>query len=271
MTAAPWLQTDLVKGQTERDSFMPERDTASQPFHDLISAFGLLTRLPMPSTSRHRPEAAWCWPIIGGMVAVLSVMPALFIITLGAPPASAAIMLLMLSILLTGAMHEDGLADTADGLFGGWTPERRLEIMKDSHIGSYGTLALITVQLALWSSYTALLLVANWQAIIAAMVLSRPPMAVLMSVLPNARRSGLSSTVGQPARWAALVSVILSVLIAGFLLGDFATLVTMVTFVTLATVAIGVLAKRKIGGQTGDILGTAQQCALLCAVMAAQM
>lgn len=250
---------------------MPERDTASQPFHDLLSAFGLLTRLPVPSTSRHRPEAAWCWPIIGGMIAALSVIPAMLLLASGAPPASAAIVLLVLSMVLSGAMHEDGLADTADGLFGGWTPERRLEIMKDSHIGSYGTLALIVVQLALWSSYSALLEVADWKTITAAMILSRPPMAVLMTAMPNARRSGLSSTVGQPARWAALVSVLLSLVLASLLLDDLLTLATMVLAVILATTTIGLVANRKIGGQTGDILGAAQQVALLCAVIVAQI
>ena len=65
--------------------------------------------------------------------------------------------MLALGAMLTGGLHEDGLSDTADGLFGGWTRERRLEIMKDSRVGSYGVLALVLVTLVRWSALTAIL------------------------------------------------------------------------------------------------------------------
>lgn len=250
---------------------MPERDTASQPFHDLLSAFGLLSRIPLPQTTKHRPEAAWTWPIVGLVVGSLSVLPGIALLHLGASATTSAAFIVIFGLLITGAMHEDGLADSADGLFGGWTPERRLEIMKDSHIGSYGTLALISVLLALWSSYTALLGAGEWPAILAASALSRAAMAVLMTLMPNARRSGLSATVGRPRIWAAGVAVVLAIALSVLVLGDFLILTKMIAGTGLAAVAVALLANAKIGGQTGDILGATQQVALLLALVAAQI
>jgi len=76
---------------------------------------------------------------------------------LGVTPGVTAVLVLALSALLTGGLHEDGLSDTADGLYGGWTKARRLEIMQDSRVGSYGVLALVLVTLARWSALTAVL------------------------------------------------------------------------------------------------------------------
>ena len=102
-------------------------------------------------------------------------------------------------VILTGAMHEDGLADSADGLFGGWTVERRLEIMKDSRIGTYGMLALLLSGLARWAALTALIAAGPiWPVLIAAGALSRAPMAVMMALMPNARQGGLSASTGRP-------------------------------------------------------------------------
>ena len=109
--------------------------------------------------------------------------------------------------LLTGAMHDDGLADSADGLFGGWTPERRLEIMKDSRIGSYGTLALLLVTLLRWSALAVVLAQGHWGAVLAAGAISRVPMAALMASLPPARVTGLSAATGRPAPGIAALGV----------------------------------------------------------------
>lgn len=178
---------------------MPERDTATQPLHDLLSAFGLLTRLPLPQTTRHRANAAWCWPLVGLGVGAVALGIGWLGLQAGVAPGTAAALTMGAGVMVTGALHQDGLADTADGLFGGWTPERRLDIMKDSHIGSYGTLALIIVSLALWSALGGLIAAGDWVAIGAAAALSRAPMAVTMAALPNARKAGLSSSVGRPS------------------------------------------------------------------------
>ncbi len=122
------------------------------------------------------------------------------LLALGVPPGPVAAATLAALALMTGAIHEDGLADTADGLLGGRTPDRRLEIMKDSRIGSFGALALMLVALASWSALAGLMAQGqHWPALLAAAALSRAPMAVLMAALPPARVTGLSAATGRPA------------------------------------------------------------------------
>ena len=174
---------------------------------------------------------------------------------------------LAVAALATGALHEDGLADTADGLFGGWTKERRLEIMKDSRIGSYGVLALMVVTLARWSAITALVAGGHWAAILAAAGLSRAPMAAVMAGLPNARGNGLSASTGAPTRGAAAGAAGLALLLALLLTGG--TAIAMGLAVLATTAGVAALAKRKIGGQTGDILGATQQMAETAALAVA--
>lgn len=244
----------------------PERDTATRLSDDLKSAFGLLSRLPVPRTDHHRADAAWAWPLVGSVVGSLAAGAGWTALFLGLPAGVAAAVVLFVGTVVTGALHEDGLADTADGLFGGWTPERRLEIMKDSHIGSYGTLALILGLLAKWSALATILPLGGWGAVIAAAALSRAPMALIMAVLPNPRHNGLSKTVGQPSVRIALIAAAISGLIAlplGLVAG------AMALAAAGAALVVAVTARAKIGGQTGDILGASQQLAELAALCAA--
>ncbi|TGD43682.1 adenosylcobinamide-GDP ribazoletransferase [Pseudotabrizicola sediminis] len=232
----------------------------------MASAFGLLSRLPFPQTRHHRPAACWAWPLVGLVVGAMAAVAGWGAMAIGLPVGLAAALVLAVGAMTTGALHEDGLADTADGLFGGWTRDRRLEIMKDSHIGSYGTLALLLVTLAAWSALTALLAAGAFPAIVAAAVMSRAPMAVIMAVLPHARADGLSRTVGRPSGLAALCAVAVAMLITGPL-GLVAGVMSGAAAVAALMVAL--FAKARIGGQTGDILGASQQMAGLAALSAA--
>ncbi|RZJ77952.1 MAG: adenosylcobinamide-GDP ribazoletransferase, partial [Brevundimonas sp.] len=162
--------------------------------------------------------------------------------------------------MLTGGLHEDGLSDTADGLFGGWTKARRLEIMKDSRVGSYGVLALVLVTLARWSALTAVLVYGgHWAALVATGALSRAPMVLVMSLLPNARGEGLSHATGRPGSVTAMIALSLAVAIAVALTGW--TAVPLAFAALGAAVALAASALRRIGGQTGDVLGASQQLA----------
>ncbi|QEL22830.1 adenosylcobinamide-GDP ribazoletransferase [Bosea sp. F3-2] len=171
--------------------------------------------------------------------------------------------------LTTGAFHEDGLADTADGLFGGHTPERRLEIMKDSRIGSYGALALglslllrasliamILDRSGAWAAAAALLVAAPW---------SRAEALFLLATQPAARSSGAAASVGQPTIVTARIALALSLFLAtGIALAAQLPIAGLLLGFALAHGAAAVLsrlAQRLIGGQTGDILGAAQQLA----------
>jgi adenosylcobinamide-GDP ribazoletransferase len=251
-------------------------DTTRPQAFDVLAALGLLTRLPITvdgvrATARGA-AAAWAWPLAGALVGLIGGLAGAAALGLGLPAGLAAALTLATQALVTGAMHEDGLADSADGLWGGWDRARRLAIMKDSHIGTYGVLALVLSLIARWSALMALLPLPGALAILVAVGgLSRAPMAVLMAWLPNARDGGLSHSVGRPeAATAALASVVAFGLAFG-LLG--AVALPAALLIAGATLAFGAYARRRIGGQTGDILGAAQQLAevLMLSLLAARL
>ena len=228
---------------------------------DVILALALLTRLPLP----HRPlagrapsAAAWAYPLVGLVVAGIALAVGWVLQSLGtAAPITAAFILLSM-IVVTGAMHEDGLADCADGFWGGWTVERRLEIMKDSQIGTYGVIALGFSLILRWYVLTMLLdKGAHVAALLTAAVMSRAAMVWVMHGLANARKGGLSAQTGRPARSTMLGALALGVAAA--------VLAPTVSFLWLLLLAAGLMlacaqiARRKIGGQTGDVLGATQQ------------
>lgn len=241
---------------------MTSRDTATtRALDDLVAGFGLLTRLPLPARSLSpSPRAAWAWPVVGAALGVLSAAVASLALWAGLSAAVAAALALITAALLTGGLHEDGLADTADGLMGGRDRDRRLEIMKDSRIGSYGALALLLITLIRWSALTALISAGqHWAALIAVGALSRAPMALLIATLPNARGSGLSHLTGRPPRSAAATACGLGI---GLTLATCGSAVFAMTLAAAATTALlARAAKARIGGQTGDILGASQQLA----------
>lgn len=238
----------------------PFRDIALALPSDLMSAFALLTRLPVPNHRGTGAASAWAWPLVGAVLGAFAAALASAAIWLGVTPGLTAVLVLAVGALLTGGLHEDGLSDTADGLFGGWTRERRLEIMKDSRVGSYGALALVLVTLARWSALTALLVFGgHWAALVATGALSRAPMALIMALLPNARGEGLSHATGRPSPSAALAGLALGLGISGLLLG--VTAIPMAVAALGAPLLLSAIALRRIGGQTGDILGATQQLA----------
>ena len=157
-------------------------------------------------------------------------------------------------------MHYDGLADSLDGLWGGWSQKQRLDIMKDSHIGVYGVVGLTCI-LGLQAALYGQLAAQSLWPILGVMALSRAMMVPLMTA-PNARGTGLSASVGRPAPQTAILAVALGGAIAA-LSGALPALIG----APLGALAVAIIAKRKIGGQTGDILGACQQCAETCALI----
>lgn len=239
---------------------------------DLALATALLTRLPVVLDERtaQRPAAAavWAYPVVGlalglgaGLVFALSGW-------LGAPPGVAAALAMGTLALATGAIHEDGLADTADGIGGGATPERRLEIMRDSRIGVFGALTLLIVGLARWSALASLDAVVGLAALVMTAALSRALLPMGMMQLPNARGDGMSAAVGPPPRTSVGVALVVGVG-ASLLCAPFigVTALLAVVFAGLAALWVFRLALVKIGGRTGDILGAAQQAAETAALV----
>lgn len=237
---------------------MRESDPLLQ-LSDIPAALSLLSRWPLRASNAalsRGAQTAWCWPLVGLALAGLAALLAIISQAIGIKPEIAALLALALMILQTGALHEDGLADVADGFWGGTTAARRLEIMKDSATGSYGTIALI---LSLGLRGAALVALADHLAIalFVSAALSRAAMPAMMRALPNARQTGLSAQTGRPAPAVLFTALMLAALFTVLLTGWAALwLLPVAALVTLACCA---LARAKIGGQTGDTIGATQQ------------
>ncbi len=247
--------------KTLKGAGVHKNDTNLFSAWDIPLALVLLTRLPMPrlpeKTFARQADAAWAFPVVGLIVGALACVVGWVAMALTLPAIVSAVVVIAVLVMTTGAMHEDGLADTVDGLWGGFDRERRLEIMKDSHIGTYGVLALIFSQLARITLISALLISEAYAAILAACILSRAFMPVLMTTLPNARSSGLSHSVGGPRAVTTITGLGLALIFALFLMGVSALWPTAVA--ALIAAGLAATARAKIGGQTGDILGATQQ------------
>jgi len=234
---------------------------------DPLRALSLLTRLPMPWGDAQRGAAsAWAWPLVGLGIGWLAGMAALAALGLGLPAAIAAGVALICAAMATGALHEDGLADCADGIWGGLTPDRRLEIMRDSRIGSYGVLALILAIGLKWLALTELILAGHlWPAVLVPAILSRAAMPAVMVALPFAREDGLARHVGRPSGRTAGIAAILAAIMSIAGLG----LIGVVPVITtaLAVLVLTRMARAKLSGQTGDVLGAVQMVSEIAALL----
>jgi adenosylcobinamide-GDP ribazoletransferase len=247
---------------------MPPPDTLVQ---DVTTCIGFYTRIPVPAGDRRSlADAHWAAPVAGavaGMVVGLSLWLAL---ALSVPAAIAAALALAIGIALTGALHEDGLADVTDGFGGGQDRERKLEIMKDSRLGTYGALALMLSLLARWGALTALAAASPFVmllVVVAAHTASRALVPAFMLRVPPARSYGLSAGVGRPDPAPALVALaigMVALVICGLWFALIATLLLAVVFLSLER-----LATSQIGGQTGDVLGALQQAGEIAVLVAA--
>jgi adenosylcobinamide-GDP ribazoletransferase len=175
------------------------------------------------------------------------------------PPALAAGLALGATLLTTGCLHEDGLADMADGFGGGRDRARKLEIMGDSRLGTYGACALMISLLLRWTALAGMVSpAAVASALIATHVTARAALPGFMRFVPPARFDGLSARAGQPALRSAVIAVLLGVLALAAGLGLAAAMVGVVV-ATCTGLIMAWLAMRQIGGQTGDVLGALEQ------------
>jgi adenosylcobinamide-GDP ribazoletransferase len=238
---------------------------------DFAACLRFFSRLPVrrlgrrddPMALPEMPRAASMMPLAGALIAVPAALLAFVSGYSHLPPFAIGLVVVVALTLPTGALHEDGLADSADGLIGGGNRDKRLEIMKDSRVGAFGALALVVVIGLRASLYGELVGRGGAMAVavpIAAGGLSRLAMVWLWQRLPNARPDGLAGRLGAPdfdaavgASLAGLIVALPLVPVAGPL-----PLAAGVVLATLAAFGLGALAKAKIGGQTGDILGATQ-------------
>lgn len=232
----------------------------------IATAATFLTRLPLVAryASGDPQELArsvrW-FPLVGAGVACLGA--AVLQLALGFLPIGiAAALALAAMVAVTGAFHEDGFVDAADGLFGGMTPARRLEIMKDSRIGTFGGAALMLMLLLRWQALIALPLAHLLSALVAAHALGRAATPILALCLPYVREGASNKPVAEGVRGGdlAIALLVASALGAPLLiaLGPGGSL-TLALVSALVLAALGTLYWRKISGITGDCLGAATQ------------
>ena len=184
-------------------------------------------------------------------------------------PFAGAFLAIIAGALVTGALHEDGLADVVDGFGGGYLREDKLRIMRDSFIGAYGVLALI-FSVGLRASLLAGLLGSGTAAatIVGAAVLSRSLLPGMMHLMPRARSDGLGATAGRPTGANALIALCIGCVIAWPFLGG-AIGVVAVICALISALIMAFIAHRQIGGYTGDVLGATQQFSEIVILMTA--
>jgi len=232
---------------------------------ELAAAIAFSTRLPLPFP-RAAPlggiaigQAAWALPLAGVLVGVIGAAVYALAHHLGVPAWPAAALTLAATLAVTGCLHEDGLADTADGFGGGATREQKLDIMREPRIGAYGVCALvlsILIRAAALASFASTGPV--FAALIAAHGGARATMPLLMFFVAPARSDGLSYAAGRPPPPSAAAAAVLGLII---LIGGLGFLSAMEAVILLAILValIARLSTRQIGGQTGDVLGALEQ------------
>lgn len=237
-----------------------------------MRSVGFLSRLPIaPRWHASAPASgmrddARAFPLAGVVIAAGPALLLLAFDVLGVPAIMATTFAVLALVAVTGALHEDGLGDVADGFGGGADKERRLEIMKDSNIGTYGAIAIagslmlrvagLTAIVAAHGSFAASI------AMLAVAACSRTAIVWTWASMPNARGAGVAHEQGAPSDSAVSAAAI-------FGLGVFAVLATAATGIVNAAAALLLalaamqafsrLCRRMIGGVTGDVLGASQQ------------
>lgn len=229
-------------------------------------AVGFFSRLPVPGWVEFSPDklghAARFLPLVGWLIAVIGA--AVFWLAVQVLPVELAVVLSMAAtIRATGAFHEDGWADTCDGLGGGWTREQVLQIMKDSRIGSYGAIGLVLLLLAKYLVLSALGADEDYPLLAALLVahpLSRLAAVSIMGLLDYARSddSAKSAPVARRPDAGELGIATLAGVLPLLLLPAAAALTALGLAAVVVVMALRTFARR-LGGYTGDTLGAVQQ------------
>ena len=231
-------------------------------FSGFAVATAFFTRIPVttPACGAERlADTAWAFPLVGAGIGGVAALAFLLVQLLGLGDWLAAIFAVLAGVVLTGALHEDGLADTGDGLIGGHDRGQRLAIMRDSRHGTFGVVAIV-LSLLLRAAALARIGEAVYVglALIAAHAASRSALPLAMRALVPARVDGLGAAAGRPRPPLVIASLAIGLLVTLAALGP--TRGAIAFGLAGASMSIlGMLAHRRIGGYTGDVLGAFQQ------------
>lgn len=246
-------------------------------WHDFRIAVGFLTILPVGPAADiddHRAGlrfGARAFPLAGLVVGLFGALIYTIAHMLQLPPEAAAFIAIGAMTVFTGALHEDGLADFADGAMARESLTERLAIMRDSRIGTFGTLALIIAV----GIKTGIIGAIGWADQVAPLLIgcaaaSRAVLPAMMRFMAPARADGLAVAAGRPEENQVVLAALLGAALALLFLGPYAGLVAIIAGIG-AAYAVAWIAKTRLGGVTGDALGAAQQtteAAMMLAVVA---
>lgn len=231
--------------------------------HALAAAVMFFTRLPVPAgwggAREDLQRAAAYFPLVGWLVGGMAAAVWWAAATVW-PPGVASGLSLAATLLLTGAFHEDGFADVCDGFGGGYTKERVLEIMRDSRVGAFGAIGVVTMLGLKWQTVAALPAGLAPAALVAAHVLSRTTSVSLMAALDYVREDAAKAKPLATHLGGARLLVALATGAAALALLPMRTW-WIVPLLAVVQVALARWFSRRIGGYTGDCLGAAQQVA----------
>jgi adenosylcobinamide-GDP ribazoletransferase len=227
----------------------------------MLAALQFLTRVPIRLRREPSLERTVAWfPLAGALIgaAVGGAAAGLWFVV---SPLLAGALAVTVGLLITGAFHEDGLGDIADAFGGGWTVERRLEILKDSRHGTYGVAAMcssIVVRMVALGSIPGPL--AMFTAAVAAHVTGRAAAVAMAGTMRLATHSGLGADYGRgTTRPRAAIGCLSGLAVCAVAVGWRAA--PLIGVAAVAMISVGLLARRKIGGISGDVLGATEQVA----------
>ena len=240
----------------------PDRDISG----DLVMALRFFSRLPTGSRPFEPPDLSRIAIALPFASVIIALGPALLLalLSLVLPAWFAAALAVGAMLAVTGAMADDALADAADGVVGGATPERRLEIMKDSRHGTYGVAALclyIVLRVVALGSIAAASPFAAAAIWIATTALARSGCLWLSLELPNARAGGVSASAGRVGRGSFGIGLLFAAIVAFITAAPFTSVAALVlAFLVAGLIAWGwtEVCRRLVGGQTGDLIGALQ-------------
>jgi adenosylcobinamide-GDP ribazoletransferase len=241
----------------------------------LVAAAGFLSLLSLPGSKQlFADDGIEASPLIGGeyfplvgvLLAVILLLLTLVLAPL-VPKLVLAALLVVALVILTGGLHLDGLMDTCDGLFGGQTRERRLEIMRDSRVGSFGVLAGACALLLKFACFASFGVHALPVVLFVTLPAARWALVLALRLFPGARPNGLGEIFRQDSTSQRLALACALSLVAALLGAQLAGLIVWCV-VTLTALALGVWITRKLGGLTGDTYGAIAEVAEIAGLLA---
>jgi adenosylcobinamide-GDP ribazoletransferase len=228
--------------------------------NQFLLAISFLTRLPIVKrdfTGLKLASSSWAFPLVGAIVGAWAWAVYVCALSIGISPIISAWLAIFFQIILTGGLHEDGLADTADGLASSRSKEQKLAIMRDSRIGSYGVVALL-IAISLRANAISVFPAHSLWFFVAAEVTSRALMVLVMRGSASARAEGLSASAGRPTGKQTIFSLFIGVF-SLFIATSFLNAIFCIIIIAIIFFVIREISRKNFGGITGDVLGASQQ------------